>query len=187
MEWLELSLEEQLEYAKSEDSEERMDFAKYPVLPEVAEYMVEHETDGTVMGVLFGHLFSKSNNNVWASTLEKAAKKKVEICGVNNFCDYCLTRIALHLNTMVDTLKYLFTLNDPWVNWALASNPNTPQAILEELSNYNDRDIDIALIHNPNTGKETKEKVWSRYPHGMFTFGSYYEYTCGIKVKASGN
>jgi len=187
MDWIELSLDEQLEYAKSEDSEEREHFARYPVLPEVAEYMVEHETDETVMEHLFGNLFRVPNNNIWASTLEKAAKKKVKICGVNQRMDYCLAGIALHLNTTVDTLKYLFTLNNSHINWALASNPNTPKVILEELSNCDNRSIDDALLHNPNTGKETNEKVWSRYPHGMFTCGSYYECCFGIKVEASGN
>lgn len=185
MSWVKLSLEEQLEIAKSEDVEKRLGFSKYPVLPEIADYIVEHEKDKRVIERIFANLFMTPNSDIWSSTLAKAAKVKVEICGVSEH-DLALVNIALHLNTGVDTLEYLFTLNNNLVNWGLANNPNTPKAILDKLSELENFDVDDALLYNPNTSEETKEKLWARYKDGFFSTGYFYDHQ-GIKVTASGN
>ena len=184
MDWFEeFTLEEQMEYAKAEDVEDRRDFSRYSILPEVADYMVEHETDKRLMWAIFNNLFYKVNNNVWASTLSKAARKLVEVYGADH---HSTDAIALHLNTDVDTLEYLFELNNSHINWALASNPNTPRAILEKLSDEESFDIEEALYFNPNVPEEIKRKVRKRLPEAFFTVGSYYK-AMGIEIKASGN
>lgn len=185
MDWVKLNLEEQMKYAKSEEEDVRVAFSRYPVLPEVADYMVAHEMNEWAMGLIFLNLFRTANNNVWASTLSKAARRKVEICGVYEI-DTVLSGIALHLNTDVDTLEYLFELNNTHINWALASNTNTPRVILEKLSNEEKFDILEALYFNPNVPEEIKTKVRKRLPETFFSVGSYYE-TIGIEIKASGN
>ena len=40
MAWRELSLAEQMEYAKANDIMDRIAFSSYPVLPEVADFMI---------------------------------------------------------------------------------------------------------------------------------------------------
>ena len=185
MGWVKLSLADQWKFAKSEDPEIRIQFSWYPMSPEVADYMIEHETDKEVFARICTGLFYHSNTDISAGTLKKAARKKVELCGVWE-TDIALAGIALHLNTDVETLTYLYGFNNRHVNWGLASNPNTPREILDELSDLNIFDIHDALLHNPNTSKETKDKLWLKYPGGFFTAGSYYEVN-GIEIKASGN
>lgn len=185
MSWVKLSLEQQLAHAKSEDVEERLGFSKYPVLPEVADYIVDHEKDKRVIERIFANLFTIPNSDIWSSTLAKAAKIKVKIAGVSEY-DSTLVNIALHLNTDVDTLAYLFTFNNNFVNWGLANNPNAPKIMLEQLSEIGNFDVDDALLHNPNTSEETKAKLLARYKDGFFSTGYFYDHQ-GIKVVASGN
>jgi len=185
MAWVKLNLAEQLKYANSKDPIERLQFSLYPVLPEVADYMVFNEKDKSIMPSVFSNLFRGMNNDIRPSTLAKAAKKKVEVCGVSEF-DTALAAIALHLNTDVDTLRYLFELNNSQINWGLAENPNTPKEILNKLSDIGKHDIDLALIHNPNTPDETRQKLLERLPSFCFSAESYYALH-GIEVEASGN
>lgn len=187
MDYVELSLSEQMEYAKSYAWQTRIQFASYPaILPEVADFMIENEKDPKVLCRICERLFRKSNSNIWPTTLAKAARKKVELSGVSVEFDNALVNIALHLNTDVDTLKYLYALNDSHVNWGIANNPNTPKMDLVELSKLNVFEIDEALMYNPNTPEEIKTTVWERYPNGFFSTGYYYDYN-NIKVVASGN
>lgn len=187
-----LDLAWQLKFAQSEDWEERFAISCYPLFPEVVEYMVEHETDINVMPLIFSNLFSTPNSDILPSTLAKAARKIVELCGIPDEAKvgplyFSLTNIAMHLNTDLDTLKYLFELNSHPANWGLALNPNTPKKILNELAKVANFNIDEALIHNPNTPSETKDEIRKqRYPNGLFTCGYYYT-LMGIKVVASGN
>lgn len=194
MDYVELSLSEQMEYAKSPSWQTRIQFANYPaILPEVADFLIENEKDPKVFYVICERLFRKSNSNIWTSTLAKAARKKVELCGVAQNTDpntintdQALIGIALHLNTDVDTLKYLHELNDKHIGWGLANNPNTPKAILTELAKVDYFDIDDALLYNPNTPEEIKPMILERYPNGLLSCGYYYDYN-HIKVVASGN
>ncbi|MBE5812163.1 MAG: hypothetical protein E7314_00720 [Clostridiales bacterium] len=185
--YVELNLSEQMDYAKSKAWQTRISFAKYPtILPEVADFMIENESDPKIFSGICQRLFEKSDSNLWPSTLSKAARKKVELIGINQQFDYALVNIALHLNTDIDTLQYLYGLNDKHIGWGLANNPNTPKAILTELAKVNYFDIDDALLSNPNTPEEIKTMIRKRYPDGFFSCGYYYELK-GIKVKASGN
>lgn len=194
MDYVELSLSEQMKYAKSYAWQTRIQFATYPaILPEVADFMIENEKDPKVLDRICERIFRKSNSNIWATTLAKAAKKKVELCGVAKstdpetlVTDQALIGIALHLNTNVETLKYLYALGDNHINWGIANNPNTPKAILIELANIGIFDIDEALLHNPNAPEEIKPMILERYPNGFFSCGYYYDIQ-GIKVEASGN
>lgn len=185
MEWVKLSLEQQLKHAKSREAEERVAFSSYPVLPVVADYMVGHEKDKRIIETVFRNLFEKPNSDIWASTLAKAARVKVEVAGVSEY-DNALTNIALHLNTDIETLEYLFTLNNHHVNWGLACNPNTPKAMLDKLSEIDEFNLDEALLYNPNTCEETKNKIWARYKNGFFSVGYFYDLK-HIEVVASGN
>lgn len=194
MEYTELSLSVQMKYAKAPSWQTRINFATYPtILPEVADFMIENEKDPKVLSRICERLFRKSNSNIWTSTLAKAARKKVELCGVAKSTepdtintDQALIGIALHLNTNVETLEYLHSLNDKHIGWGLANNPNTPKAILIELAKVNYFDIDEALLFNPNTPEEIKPMLYERYPDGFFSCGYYYDLQ-NIKVEASGN
>lgn len=185
MAWMELTLAEQMNYAKANDVMDRISFSSYPVLPEVADFMINSGYK-TGFSRICENLFRKSNSNIWSTTLAIAARKKVEFWGVDPEFDHALVNIALHLNTDVETLRYLYTLNDRHVNWGLANNPNTPKDILTELLKVKCFDIDDALLHNPNSPEEIKPTITARYPNGYFSVGYYYDYN-NIKVVASGN
>ena len=175
-----------MEYAKSPNWETRLHFATYPgLLPEVADFMIENEKNSNVFVRICIRLFEIPNSNIWPSTLAKAARKKVKLLGVNEDCDDALIRIALHLNTDVETLKYLYEINNKRINWGVANNPNTPKTILSELANINNFEIDVALLNNPNTPEEIKPTIRKRYT-GFFSCGYHYTHY-GIKVEASGN
>ena len=190
MAWVDYTFEEQkaILYGENVDADDRerlayMDGHK----PELVNYIVEYETGEELFSICFG-LFYKSNTNICSSTLTKAAKK----LATYDLTAYCksagnaLTCIALHLNTDVETLRYLYSLNNRYINWGLANNPNTPKDILSELTNLNVFDIDDALLNNPNTPKEIRNVIWERYPNGFFSCGYYYDLQ-KIKVEASGN
>ena len=190
MAWVDYTFEKQksIMYGDDVDDVDRQRWAYMDGhCPELVDYIVEYETGQKLLRMCSG-LFNKPNTNVWASTLAKAAKKIVtyEIAEYCEFAGNGLTGIALHLNTDVDTLTFLFRLNIRTINWGLANNPNTPKAILVELAKVNDFDIDEALLHNPNTPEEIKPMIWERYPNGFFSAGYYYDLK-KIKVVASGN
>ena len=185
MAWMKLTLAEQMKYAKANDVMDRISFSSYPVLPEVADFMINSGCK-TGFSRICENLFRKSNSKIFPSTLATAARKKVEFWGVDPEFDHALVNIALHLNTDVETLRYLYALNDRHVNWGLANNPNVPKAILTELAKLGIFDIDEALLHNPNSPEEIKTTIEERYPNGYFSVGYYYDYN-NIKAVASGN
>lgn len=183
MAWVKLNLAEQMTFAKSQDVMERVTFSIYPVLPVVADYMIRHESHIIAFKKICENLFRTSNSNIWPSTLEKAARKKFELLGVDSEFDNALVSISLHLNINVETITFLFELNDRNINWGIASNPRTPKAILDKLADLNDPEINTALGCNPNTPEETRKKI--KAPRGFYP--GYYYTLQGIGVVASGN
>lgn len=179
-----LSLDQQMKYAKSQSSQTRLELSKFELFPEVVDVMIKKENNPPVFSCMCANLFRPSDGNIWASTLKNAASKKVQLCGIEEY-DHTLCGIALHLKTDVETLQYLFTLNNNHVNWGLANNPNTPKELLNKLAEINEFNIDEALMFNPNTPEDTRKKVRARYGD-FFSCGYYYDLH-GIKVKASGN
>ena len=77
MQWLELPLAKQMQYASSSNWATRIEFANYPaILPEVADFMIENEQVPKVLSEICRRIFYKSNTNIWSSTLAKTAKKR---------------------------------------------------------------------------------------------------------------
>ena len=189
MECIKLTIEEQMEYAKSKNPFVRKSISTYPsILPEVVEYLVENETAKGFIGEMYASMFRRSDSDVWTSTLAKAARKKVEI-GIDDFIDNALGFIGLHLNTDVDTLKYLFEQDNRYINCSLAQNPNTPKVILDKLADNNDVEMAIMLLENPNTSEQTKEKIKAGMKEEEIIFidsRSWYDWN-NIKIVASGN
>lgn len=180
-----LSLDEQMKHAKSQSSATRLELSKYELFPEVVDVMIKKENNPGTFFCMCTNLFRKANSGIWASTLKEAAEKKVKLCGMKDEYDHALCGIALHLNTDVDTLRYLFTLSNHYVNWGLANNPNTPKELLNKLAEINEFNIDEALMYNPNTPEDTCKKVRARYG-SFFSCGYWYDLH-GIEVQASGN
>lgn len=183
---------EQMEFAKNENVLERISFSACPVLPEVADFMIENETHSGALSVLCENLFHRPDSEIWTSTLAKAAKRKVEEVGVDyneeHYAELGLTAIALHLNTDVATLRFLFTLNHEHINWGLANNPNTPQDILDELADNPSSEVHGAVYNNPNASNDTIKKIKDKYhfnhkPNVNALWYAFYK----IKIKASGN
>lgn len=175
-----LSLEEQMKFAKSEDEDIRIELASFELSPEVADFLIRNEKDNIVLWKIMIRLFNRPDSNIWPSTLKFAARQKRRL---GKYYEDPLSCIALHLNTDVKTLKYLYRLNNHHIHWALAENPNTPQKKLNKLAKKKHESIDHALLHNPNTPEKTKKGITCS---GFFPCGSYYE-TYKIEIKASGN
>lgn len=180
-----LSLDEQMRHAKYGSRATRLELSQYELFPEVVDVMIKKENNPDTFFWMCNNLFFKANSGIWASTLKEAAEKKVNLCGMKDEYDHALCGIALHLNTDVDTLWYLFTLSNHYVNWGLANNPNTPKELLNKLAEINEFNIDEALMYNPNTPEDTCKKVRARYG-SFFSCGYWYDLH-GIQVEASGN
>ena len=170
-----LTKESQMEYARSKNVEDRIALATYPyILPEVVDYMLEHEEILAVKRSLLKH----PNSNVSTETLAKVARREKD--------EDVLASVALHLNTDTDTLEYLAGLNMRHLNWAVASNPNTKQKVLEVLAYSKVDDVRHAVFLNPNTPEETRERLEKEFKGSFWSAESWYDHH-GIVVVASGN
>ena len=104
---------------------------------------------------IYTTLFFHPDSNIWASTIAKAARKTENQATLHD--------IALHDNTDIDTLEYLMSLKQSFVNHGLATNPRMTGQMLDILANEYESSVGLLILSNPSVTEETKAKILEKY------------------------